>query len=114
MQCLKDADASGSRRARAIGNLFFNVLSLQCAAPTYPKICVEGVGQTVGRAVGQTVGQGVGQQEVNGTRGLLEIRRRRGRLFFGSGNRREDRCARWAEDLKARPTLKFSKPKRLF
>merc|ERR1712062_910305 len=63
-ECLKTAAATGSQRARSIGNLFFNVLSLQCAAPTYPKICVEN-----GRC---------------------------------RGNRKEEGCARWAEDLNAR------------
>ena len=76
MQCLKTAAATGSQRASAIGNLFFNVLSLQCATPTYPKICVE-----------------------NGRR---------------RGNRKEEGCARWAEDLNARPSLRFIKPRRLF
>ena len=97
-QCLKAAMALGSQRARAIGNLFFNVLGLQCATPTYPKICVEGVGR----------------QEFNRTRGLTENGRHRGKFLFGSGNRKEDRCASWADDLTARPTLKFSKPKTLF
>ena len=90
------------------------MLSLQCAAPSYPRVCVEGVGQSVGKSVGQSVGRSVGQQEFNKTRDLPENGRRRGRFFFSSGSRKEERCARWADDLTSRPTLKFSKPKRLF
>jgi len=93
-KCLKTAAASGSGRARAIGNLFFNVLSLQCAAPNYPKVCVEKLSKT-------------GRLEQNG--------KREGRFInFGSGRRREERCARWVDDLTAEPTLKFSKTKKHF
>ena len=94
LQCLKTAAASGSGRARAIGNLFFNVLSLQCAAPNYPKVCIEKLSRT-------------GRLEQNG--------KREGRFInFGSGRRREERCARWVDDLTAEPTLKFSKTKKHF
>ena len=83
--------------AKSIGNVFFNVLSLECAEPKYRKICY------------------------NSTRNLP----RRGKLFFNflsfsssidnvKENEENIQCHHWTLDKSFPPNFVFRKPNRVF
>ena len=83
--------------AKSIGNVFFNVLSLECAEPKYRKICY------------------------NSTRKLP----RRGKLFFNflsfssnidnvKENEENIQCHHWTLDKSFPPNFVFRKPNRVF
>jgi hypothetical protein len=70
------------------------VLSLQCAAPTYPKVCIE-YAESLGKSAPDT----------------RVIQKKQSRMLFGLGQKQ---CVKWEEDRSAKPRLKFRLPKKLF
>ena len=92
---------ASSERANAIGNIFFNVLSLQCATPATRKVCLEysSTGRNMEGEPAPPVVESEGGQEIA-----------RPRMFLGLGKK----CVRWAEDTDAEMQLKFRLPARRY
>jgi len=98
-RCLRHAD---DEKASAIGNIFFNVLSLQCAQDVQPMKCV---------------------RWARGPAGIVRSRPQKRFFlnFFGSkrgensnGRNDDDRCLQWEEDPSAKPAFVFRMPARKF
>ena len=95
-KCLKNViwnrdKSSTSETAQNVGNMFFNMLHLDCIQPVYPKICVE-------------------SSVLKRMSNLLNWS-----IFEQSNIPVNEDCAKWEEDHDASPLdIKFIKPKRLF
>lgn len=103
-QCLKK---SREDKAHAIGNVFFNVLGLQCAEPIYPKVCLS-------RESG-SLDEVQRNAEVQGSNSNLPLEKRFLLNWFQTPQERhQPRCLKWVDDPDGPLQFRFRSPRRQF
>ena len=101
-------DANAMEIAENLGRIYFNVLSLECAEPSYPKVCLHYT-----KALPGSIDPDAEMPK-----------QPKKKLWFNFSNQEEIvsstekpweyRCVEYDYDMSATPTFTFRKPNRLF
>ncbi|QQP49067.1 Uncharacterized protein FKW44_009586, partial [Caligus rogercresseyi] len=92
------------KRVQAIGNIYFNIMSIQCIEPKYPATCLE-----IRAPNGTTLHLGD-----EGSKTPPKRRSRRSLNFTNKAQSKRDQCLKWAINPFGKPKYFQSPTKRSF
>ena len=98
-------DDDSTTIAKNLGRIYFNVLQLECAEPTYPKVCLHYTKAFPGS---------IDPDQPTVPKNRLWFFNQEKSTDVNVRMKGGDRCVEWVENTNDTPTLVFRKPKRLF